>query len=138
MEKPQKIGAQIYGYTVCLVAVITFLIAITSLVNAVIDLGDPLHTGWTQPGSPSLASFENYKMDILKSSPKGDDSTRTTYIPDEQTLHTMFESAKADKILSVRHQANRSIIISGILIILCVVLFGTHWRWMQKHNKLGS
>lgn len=31
MEKTQKTGAQIYGYTVCRVAVITFLISFTSL-----------------------------------------------------------------------------------------------------------
>jgi hypothetical protein len=38
MEKSQKIGAQIYGYTVCIVAVIAFLISVTTLVNAIIDL----------------------------------------------------------------------------------------------------
>ena len=44
MEKP-KLVAQIYGYLVCLVTVITLLISITSLINSVIDMGDPLHAG---------------------------------------------------------------------------------------------
>ena len=44
MEKSFRV-AQIYGYLVCLVAVITFLISITQLVNSMIDLTDPIHAG---------------------------------------------------------------------------------------------
>jgi hypothetical protein len=132
MEKSQKVGAQIYGYTICLVAVITFLISITTLVNAVIDLEDPIHAGWTQPGSPSLASFENYKMDLLKTSKQGDETNQPSYVPDDETLRAMYQAAKDDKIQSVRHQSHRSIIIDFILIIISFALFITHWRWMKK------
>ena len=132
MEKSKKVGAQIYGYSVCLVAVITFLISVTTLVNAIIDLRDPLHSGWTQPGSPSLASFENYKMDILKTTQTGAGSAQASYIPDDQTLRSMFEAVKADKIQSTRHKANQSVIIGGLLIIICIILFVTHWQWMRK------
>jgi hypothetical protein len=135
MDKSQKIGTQIYGYTVCLVAVITFLIAITSLMNAMIDLNDPLHSGWNPQGSPSLASFENYKMDVMKFSPKGDANT-ASYVPGDQTLRTMYEAAKSDKIQSVTHQANRSFIIGGMLIIICGALFILHWQWMRRINGL--
>ena len=119
MAKSHKIGAQIYGYSVCLVAVITFLVAITMVMNAMIDLTDPIHSGWNPQGSPSLASFENYKMDVLKSSPVGQQ-------PGDQILQTMYEAAKADKIKSVKHQANRSFMIGGALILLSGVLFITH------------
>jgi hypothetical protein len=134
MEKSSKTGAQIYGYSVCLVAVITFLITTTTLVNAVIDLGDPLHEGFVPAGSPSLASYENYKMDILKSIQKGDGDSKS-YIPDDNTLRAMYESAKNDKIQSSLHQSHKSIVISSILIIICVSLFITHWRWMRKMTK---
>ena len=136
MEKSQKVGAQIYGYAVCIVAVITFLISITSLVNAFIDLQDPIHVlGWGPPG-PSLASYENYKMDILKSSQKGDESVQTSYVPDDQTLRAMYEAARADRIQSVKHQSNKSIIVGSLLILICLILFVTHWRWVRKLNKL--
>ena len=135
MEKTKKIGAQIYGYTVCLVAVITFLISITNLVNAVLDLSDPLHSGWTPAGAPSLASYENYKMDILKSLPKGEESAEATYVPDDQTLKVMYEAAREDKIQSVKHNSNKNISVSGFLIIICIVLFVTHWRWMRNLSK---
>ena len=138
MEKSQKVGAQIYGYTVCVVTVIAFLISVTTLVNAIIDLQDPIHGGmWTPPG-PSLASFENYKMDILKSSQKGDDSLKSSYVPDDQTLRAMYEAARTDKIQSVKHQSNKSIIVGSLLIFICAILFVTHWRWVRKLNKLAA
>ncbi len=135
MEKSKKIGAQIYGYMVCLVAVITFLIAVTSLVNAVINLSDPLHSGWNREGSPSLSSFENFKMDVLKTTQKGDESVKANYIPDDQTLRAMYDAAKNDKIQLVKHQSNGTIITSAIIILICIVLFISHWRWMRNMSR---
>jgi len=131
MEKTLRVS-QIYGYLVCLIAVVTFLISITQLVNSLIDLSDPIHAGWTSDKAPSLASFQNYKMDILRSSTNGDESTQAAYVPDDKTLHEMYQSAIDDKIGLERHRALRSIIFSGLLVVICIALFVTHWRWMQK------
>lgn len=121
----------IYGYLVCLVAVITFLITVTILVNSLMDLGDPLHAEtYTPAGTPSLASFENYKVDILKSGEK-----EQNFIPDDATLKSMYEAARSDKIQGVKHRAHRSIIVSGILIVISVVLFITHWIWVRRLGK---
>ena len=125
MEKKSKIP-QIYGYAVCLVTVFTFLISLTSLVNNIIDLGDPLHA---ERGFESLASFEIYKMDVLKSLPKEGESS---ILPDDQTLRAMYEDSKAEAMQSVLHRVRRSIIVESLLIILCVVFFSTHWMWMRK------
>lgn len=138
MEKSRKIGAQIYGYSVCLVAVITFLISISTLVNAIIDLSDPIHAGFFPPGSPSLASFEIYKMDMLKSTSSGNTDTKASYIPDDETLRAMYEAAKDDKIQSTRHRSKQNIIIGGLLMVICIVLFLTHWSWMQRIAKAES
>lgn len=137
MENPHKM-AKIYGYLVCLVAVITLLICVSTLIYAIIDLGNPLLAGWVQPGTPSLASYENYKMDILKSMPKQDDATKNSYMPDDQTLRGMYEAAKQDKIQRSLHEANRTIVVDTILIVICIVLFFTHWRWMQKLPKVET
>ena len=107
MEKQNRVP-QIYGFSVCLVAVITVLISVTSLMNAVIDLGDPLHAVRSRAGAPSLASFENYKMDILRSSLE-----QTGYAPDDQALQKTYAAAKAEIIRSVEHGARRSLIVSG-------------------------
>jgi hypothetical protein len=131
MEKPQRMP-QIYGYLVCLVAVITFLICASTLIYAIIDLGDPLHAGFTPAGAPSLASYENYKMDILRSVPKDAESAKAGYLPDDQTLRAMYESAKDYKIQNNRHDSYRTIVIDGILMVLCIVLFASHWKWLRK------
>lgn len=127
--------AQIYGYIVCLVAVITFLICISNLITAVIDHGDPLHAGFDNDKKSSLASFEIYKMDLLKSSAK-DGEGKAAYIPDDQTLHTMYDSAKAEKISDALHNSNRTIIVCTIVLIISIVIFMTHWMWMRKLAKI--
>jgi hypothetical protein len=132
MDKPIKSGAQIYGYTVCLVAVITFLICITNLVEALMERQDPLHAGWSQPGTPSLASFENYKMDILKSVPSGDAAKGTSYVPDDATLRAMYQSAKDDKIRAELHRSGRTLVVSSLVLVISIALFITHWMWMKK------
>lgn len=129
MEKKSK-APMIYGYAVCLVAVITFIICISGLVNAVMNLSDPLHAERNYNKSPSLASFENYKMDILTSSEK-----EQTFTPDDQTLLAMYEAAKSDKIQSVKHRSMSDIMVNSLLIVICVVLFLTHWLWMRRLNK---
>ena len=137
MEKYPRTGALVYGYTVCIVAVITFLICVSSLLNAVFDLNDPLHSGFNPQGSPSLASYENYKMDILKNLPKTDAVTA----PSEETMKAMYQAAREDKITWVKSQARRNLTISSILIAICAILFITHWRWtrqLTKPSKAGT
>ena len=133
MEKPHRM-AQIYGYIVCLVAVITFIICLANFIPAIMDLGDPLHAGsmFGMQNSPSLASYENYKMDILKSSGKEGEQSTQSYVPDDQTLRTMYEAAKEDRIQTSRHQSTRTIVVSSIVMLLSIVLFLSHWMWMRK------
>ena len=138
MEKTSRTGAQIYGYGVCLVAVITFLLSVTGMVNAIIDLGDPLRSGFTPQGSPSLASYENYKLDVMKSFQQSAAGGKESYLPDENTLKAMYESARNEKIMKVRHDSNKNLLISSLMIFIAVVLFITHWRWMQRLAKTAS
>jgi len=85
-----------------------------------------------------MASFENYKMDVLKSSYKNGDTSKAAYIPDDQTLHTMFEAEKTDDIQSAQRQAKSIIIVESILVVLSFVFFGTHWRWIRKLAKADA
>ena len=127
---------QAYGYAVCLVAVITFLISTGNVAEAILDVNDPLNSGWRSAGVPSLASFENYKMDVLKSYPSGESAT--AYHPDDQTLHSMYEAAKTYQMQYIKHQSDTSIVEHGIMILLVVVLFVIHWGWMRRLAKSGA
>jgi hypothetical protein len=138
MEKPHRM-AQIYGYIVCLVAVITFIICLANIIPSIIDLGDPLHSGsvFNAQNAPSLASFENYKMDILKSGSKEGQQNTQAYVPDDKTIQAMYEAAKSDKIQTARHQSIRTIIVSSIIILVSIALFISHWMWMKKLMKMS-
>lgn len=132
-EKSQKIQ-MIYGYAVCIVAVIAFLISVTSVVYSVIDLTDPIHAHRTYGKDvPSLASYDNYKIDIIKSlDPKHNVEL------DDTTLKSMYDAAKQDAISKVKHDAYRSIIVNSLLLLICMVLFTTHFIWMRKLSKKAT
>ena len=136
MEKPNRV-IQVYGYTVCVVAIITFLIAAANFVNAVIDLSDPIHAGsmYDINRGPSLASFENYKMDMLKTQTEGEKTTVASYMPDDQTLRAMYGAAKDERIQTVRHSSIRNMTVAGIITLISVILFLTHWLWMRRVIK---
>lgn len=126
MEKKEK-ASLVYGYAVCLVAVITFIICVAGIVNAVLDLSDPIHAGHSFRPEPSLASFENYKMDVLKSS-EGEQA----FVPDDETLRAMYTAAREDKIQGAKHSANKNIMVNGLLIFISIVLFIFHWIWIKR------
>ncbi|MCK5080003.1 MAG: hypothetical protein KAR09_08665 [Bacteroidales bacterium] len=128
MEKKSK-APLVYGYAVCIVAVITFLISIAGIIFAVMDLGDPLYAGRNY-NKVSLASFENYKMDMLKSPDE-----KQAWVPDDDTLKAMYEAEKDDVIRRVKHDSMRSLYINAVLIIICIVLFLTHWRWIRRVGR---
>jgi len=129
-DKTQKIQ-MIYGYALCIVAVITFLICATSMVYSLMDLTDPINAYRTYgKDSPSLASFDNYKVDIMKSLDPEHGLTL-----DDVTLNSMYEAAKQDAISKVKHDAYRSIIVNGLLVIITILLFLFHWFWMKRLSR---
>ena len=126
MEKKRKV-IQVYAIIVCIVAIITFIICTAFLVSAIIDRSDPIHSGYSQV---DLSSFENYKMEVMKSIGKDQ-----AYIPDDQTIMKMYEAAKEEKINRTLHNTKSDIIVSGSLIVFCIILFITHWWMIKKHGK---
>lgn len=124
----------IYGYAVCIVAVITFLISVTSVVYALMDLTDPINAYRTyNKDVPSLASYDNYKMDIIKSLDPAHDVDL-----DDTTLKSMYEAARNDAIAKVKHDAYRSVIVNSLVLLITILLFSTHWIWMRKLSKKAT
>lgn len=83
---------QVYGYIVCIVAIITFLITVSGSIHALIDLSDPESSvsGDIRSEKPRLASFEIYKMDVMAEFKSTDGKVDTTVIPGEVTLRAMY------------------------------------------------
>ena len=124
---------QFYGYSVCFVAVIAVLVSVGGLGGVIVEWSDPLHAaefgGFPQR---SLASFEAYKMDVLNPPYGGPQSTGLRYVPDDDTLRRMYEAAKTDRLQSVRLRLRRSVVSNGLTMVMGVVLFAIHWRWLRR------
>jgi len=56
-------------------------------------------------------------------------------LPDEQTLHSMYETAKADELRSYKHRIIKSLISDSLLMLICIVLFSFHWLWLKRMDK---
>ena len=121
-------AAQVYGYVICVIAVITFLISSGTLINAVMDIGKPLYVGFRN--DINLASFENYKADVLKQYTK-----EAAYVPTDMELKKMYEAARTEVIAKNEHDTRKSLLVSSILIVISIILFFVHWKWMMAINR---
>lgn len=127
MERPNR-AAYWYGYTVCLVAVITLLISLNSLVNSAFRMSDPVRGG--DRFGVSLTSFEAYRA-TLGQRPFPEAARDTSRPRSESDLRAQYEAMRSDHIAQNRFEAQRSIVTNGILIVVAVLLFIWHWRWLR-------
>lgn len=132
-----RIG-QIYGYLVCLIAVVTFLVSLNSAVGAAIDLSDPQYSSRYR-ADPRLASFEVYRVEmqqrrLVSPVPGGAPEPIPT---DTAELRAAFEAAREDHIRSVQFQARRELVTSGLLVVVAAALFVVHWTWLRRLGARG-
>ena len=121
---------QVYGYAVCLVAIVAFHISITALTTSLIDSSAPLFT-WRDTNH--LLAFENFKLEAYKLGQK-----EAITIFDEATLKQMYKAAINHKIYRVQHHTIKNIVVNSLLIVICLVLSIVHWRWRHKTTIIGT
>jgi hypothetical protein len=124
MEKPNRVR-HLYGYTVCLVAVVTALISINGAVRNVIDLSDPLRAASNY--GDDLSSFDAWLASRTRFSSEANRDTATA-----PTLQRRFDALKESKIAEQRFRARKELIAQVILLVVAVALFATHWRWLRR------
>ena len=123
MAKPNRVR-QWYGYTVCLVALITALISLAGVVNNAFDLSSPLSDSY----GTSLTSFEAYKSTrSVSSSP-----SPVTDAVSDSGLHVRYEALRADRIVQRSFRARKGLVTDIVLLLVAIGLFGTHWRWLRR------
>lgn len=129
MERANRIQ-QLYGYVVCLIAVITFLIASSTLVNAVFDFTRP--QGAMMYG-PEAGSYEAYRLDrqerVTSLQQRG--APQVTMPPDSE-LRRSYEEQRRSRDEFARWQATKSVVTSAIMLVIAAILFATHWRWVRR------
>jgi hypothetical protein len=130
VDRPNRI-AQWYGYSVCLVTVVTLLFSTVSIVNNAFRLANPLQSG--EPWGPSLSSFAAYKA-TYNNSPYLDPTEREAARkapPSEAELRQRYEALRAERTGRNRHEAGRGLVTSILLSLFAAGLFLMHWRWLR-------
>jgi len=143
MESSSRI-AQMYGYAVCLIAVVTFLISANRMIDSVFDMTEPLRANQYDGRGVSLVSFEAYKRDRIEQrgsrerpaptmAPNAAAPASTPAYTDAE-LRRMFAEERAEHIGNVRFHAMRSLVSSLLMILIASVLFLAHWRWLRRQT----
>jgi hypothetical protein len=139
MERPSRV-AQLYGYTVCLIAVVVFLISTNSMLENAFALSNPLQTRESEFGfEPSVSSFESYRAtyDRERQMRSGPDAPAVRDSVPETVLRARYEVLRADRISRARFQAQRALATSTLSLILAIALFAIHWRWLRSRSETG-
>ncbi len=136
MDKPNRI-AQIYGYTVCLVALIVALISLTAILNAMFERGNPLQA--SRFGGAVLTSFDAYKATGSREPMPFDpnQAARRDTVTDA-ALRQRYDAFVADRIATTRYRTGKTLATNGILLLVAIGLFVFHWRWVRRLNGAAS
>lgn len=134
MERPERVP-QLYGYTVCLVAIVVMLTSVSNIVKQSFAIADPITSenqfSWAEP---SLTSFEAYKATRNVTFPGASNDNREAAGRAELTdaeLRTRYDALRADRERNVRHRSQRELASSVLLLVVAAALFWWHWRWMR-------
>ena len=138
MDRPHRF-AQLYGYAVCLVAVIVGLISANNVIEAGFDLSDPAHASWGGRDVPS--TFEEYRAEqrqigrgekpIEPGAPSS--ATNNSAVPQsDDELRRIYDAKRADMLATQTFHARRSLASSALLLLASIALFAWHWRWLRS------
>lgn len=132
MDQPRRIP-QLYGYTVCLIAVITILISLNSVVNNVFEFAEPEMsrevTG--EFGGRSLEACRQRYVRTTGAMRPTEAGTAAPEMPSDSVLMALCAEERTERVAAVRHRALRSLVTSSLMLLVAGILFAVHWRWLR-------
>ena len=145
MDRINNRIAHVYGYAVCLTAIIVMFFAIKQIIDAAINLSNPLRAdlgGYSRMGLP-LTDFELYKVEARRRPrlPMYPGASAPVIEPSdtaEAELRRLYDAERAAAIDSARFRATRSLVANLLLNIFAGIVFGVHWRWLRQRDELPA
>jgi hypothetical protein len=134
VERPERVP-QLYGYTVCLIALIWGLTSLIGIVNDALSLSAPELRGASEFGwEPSVTSFEAFRATYDRARRMGAVDARETQLDTvaEPELRRRYEALRADRIHRARVEAHRELITGTLSLAIAAALFVFHWRWLRR------
>ena len=135
MERSDRVP-QLYGYSVCLIAIVVMLVNVSSLVNQSFTLSNPLASdryGW---GGAVLTSFETYRATMSRMESPAFPTAAASNAPKltDAELRAQYEALRADQIARARLEARRDMTNSILMLAIAAALFAWHWRWVRRER----
>lgn len=134
VERPERVP-QLYGYTVCLIAVAIAIVSVTGIVGSAFDLTTPTIASDSEFNfEPSVSSFEAYRStyDRERRLISNSNATVAADTTSERILRQRYEALRNDHVERAIVRAHRSLVTNSIGLLLAIVFFVIHWRWVRK------
>jgi hypothetical protein len=134
VERPERVP-QLYGYTVCLIALIWGLTSVVSIVDDALSLSAPEMRGESDFNwEPSVTSFEAFRATYDRARRMAGDPRDTQQLEavPEPELRRRYEALRADRIRRGRFEARRELVTGTLSLVIAAVLFAWHWRWLRR------
>ena len=132
---------QIYGYAVCLVAIVTLLVSASTFVEALFDRAEPLQAAGRFGYEGSLTTFESWRatQQQREGAPMRVPRVDGAQPAPGDTLTTVeqrarYEALRADHVARVSFESMRRLVRSGLLMLIAAALFVAHWRWLRARS----
>ena len=135
VERPERVP-QLYGYTVCLIALVWGLTSIMSIIDNALSFSAPELRNASEFGwEPSVTSFEAFRATYDRTRRMGMDprDTKLDSVP-EPELQRRYTALRADRIQRGRFQARRDLLTATLSLGIAVILFALHWRWLRSRT----
>ncbi len=125
----------IYGYIICLIAIIILLFSVPTIIEATIDTISPEYSD----RRPYIIneSFESWKTTTRWRYCKdyNDNNLEDCIIPPDEELRPVYDEEKITGKAVFIHENTLVLIERAFLLIVTIILFIMHWSWLRKINK---
>ena len=143
MERPTRVQ-QLYGYSVCLVAIITALITFPGIIDSIALRRAPLMAARFGGGESSIIgpTFEAHKLAnpgyryVSRTGGYGDNAVYDTLSEDD--ARRRYEARREERIATVRYETSRDLVRNVALLLISLGLFVGHWRWLRGISETDA
>lgn len=129
-QSPRGSVPQMYGYTICLIAVIMGLTCLSSILDAAFQRTYPLQNEYAY--NASLKSFEAYMATYQRDRMFGPQGEVQPDTASEATLRRRYDALVEERLDATTYRTTKAFITSGFLLVVSAALFLLHWRWVRR------
>jgi hypothetical protein len=127
--------AAIYGYSVCLLAIVAIGFAAIGFVNGLFAYERPLtNASWN---GASLSSYEAFRATYHSAQIESGAGAGAALPPDDR-LQPEYVARRDDAIAGARADALRAVVGDAVLSLVALALFRFHWRWLRRISLASS